>query len=56
MAKLNKEEKEILNAYESGKTKPIRSKSNILLKHQEYAKACDIGRDPLSNIDLKRLT
>lgn len=59
MAKLNKEEKEILNAYESGKTKPIRSKSNISLKHQEYAEAT-FRKDKrinirISNRDLKLL-
>ena len=39
MAKPNKEEKEILNAYENGKLKSIRGKSAELKKHQTYAEA-----------------
>lgn len=37
MTKLDKEEKEILNAYESGKVKSIRGKDGALRKHKEYA-------------------
>jgi predicted DNA binding CopG/RHH family protein len=39
MARLNKEEKEILEAYESGKVKTVRGKKAALSKHQEYAEA-----------------
>ncbi len=39
MAKLNKEEKEILDAYESDNVKSIRGKSSVLKNHQEYAEA-----------------
>ena len=39
MAKLNKEENEILSAYENGKLKSFRSKSAELKKHQTYAEA-----------------
>ena len=39
MAKLNNEEKEILNAHENGKLKSIRGKSAELKKHQTYAEA-----------------
>ena len=39
MTRLNKEEKEILEAYESGKVKTVRGKKDTLNKHQEYAEA-----------------
>jgi predicted DNA binding CopG/RHH family protein len=39
MNKLNIEEKEILDAYESGKMKSVRGKSAELKKHQTYAEA-----------------
>ena len=39
MARLNKEEKEILEAYESGNVKTVRGKKAALDKHQEYAEA-----------------
>jgi predicted DNA binding CopG/RHH family protein len=39
MARLNKEEKEILEAYEGGKVKTVHGKKTALSKHQEYAEA-----------------
>jgi predicted DNA binding CopG/RHH family protein len=39
MNKLSKEEKEILDVYESGKMKSVRGKSAELKKHQTYAEA-----------------
>ena len=39
MARLNKEEKEILEAYESGKVKTVHGKKAMQNKHQEYAEA-----------------
>jgi len=59
MARLDKEEKEILNAYESNKVKLVRNKSRELRKHQEYAEAT-FRKDKrinirISNRDLNRL-
>ncbi len=39
MARLNKEEKEILEAYEGSKVKTVHEKKAMLNKHQEYAEA-----------------
>ena len=39
MARLNKEEKEILEAYESGRVKTVHGKKAMLNKHQDYAEA-----------------
>ncbi|MGI9321133.1 MAG: antitoxin [Thiogranum sp.] len=39
MNKLNKEEKEVLDAYESGKMRSVRQKPAELKKHQTYAEA-----------------
>ncbi|MBI3801294.1 MAG: antitoxin [Deltaproteobacteria bacterium] len=39
MAKLDKEEREILNAFERGALKPILEKEAELKKHREYAAA-----------------
>jgi predicted DNA binding CopG/RHH family protein len=49
MARLNKEEKEILEAYESGKVKTVRGKMATLNKHQEYA-AATFRKDKRVNI------
>jgi len=39
MVKLDKEEKEILDAYEGGKVKSVRGKTATLKKHKVYAEA-----------------
>jgi predicted DNA binding CopG/RHH family protein len=39
MARLNKEEKEILDAFDGGKLKSVRTKKSETRKHQEYAEA-----------------
>jgi predicted DNA binding CopG/RHH family protein len=49
MARLNKEEKEILEAHESGKVKTVRGKKATLNKHQEYA-AATFRKDKRVNI------
>ena len=49
MARLNKEEKEILEAYESGKVKTVRGKKATQNKHQEYA-AATFRKDKRVNI------
>mgnify|MGYP001556390147 FL=1 len=49
MARLNKEEKEILEAYESGKVKTVSGKKATLNKHQEYA-AATFRKDKRVNI------
>ena len=39
MAKMNREEREILEAYERGEVKSVRGRTAVLAKHKEYAKA-----------------
>ena len=39
MARLNKEEKEILDAFDGGKLKSVRAKKSEIKNHQEYAEA-----------------
>ena len=39
MSRLDREEREILEAYESGKLKPARGKKAELKRHKEYAEA-----------------
>lgn len=49
MVKLNKEEAEILDAYERGKTRRIKNVNALLQRHQEYA-AATFRKDARINI------
>ena len=49
MGKLNSEEKEILNAYESGKLKRVKSRDKELKRHKEIA-AATFKKDSRINI------
>ncbi len=51
MSKLNTEEKEILEAFESGKIKNSKDASNIQKRHKEYAEAM-LKKDARINIRL----
>ena len=39
MAKLNKEEKELLKSYDAGEWKPVKSSREEALRYQKYARA-----------------
>ena len=59
MTRVDKEEKEILDAYENGKVTSVRNKSREIRKHQEYAEMT-FKKDKRINIristrDLNRL-
>lgn len=49
MVKLNREEKEILEAFEKGNLKPARGKKSALDQHREYA-AATFRKDKRVNI------
>jgi len=51
MGKLDQEEVEILEAFEVGKTKPVKDADTLLERHQEYA-AATFRKDARINIRL----
>lgn len=51
MSKLSKEEKEVLDAFEAGKTRRVRNAAKLAARHKEYAAAAS-RKDQRINIRL----
>ncbi len=49
MAKLDKDEKALLDAYENDELKPVRGKKTVMEQHQQYAQAT-LKKDKRLNI------
>ncbi len=53
MAKLNKEEKEVFEAFEKGRLKTVRGKKALLDRHRDYA-AATFRKDKRVNIRISK--
>jgi hypothetical protein len=53
MTKLSNEEKEILEAFQSGELRPVKNSKKIIEQHQEYAKDT-LRKDPQKHGRYKR--